>query len=193
MSLYDLLFLLLVLTTLLTLLRATYLGIRGRGGKARRLLRNWCVGAAAYFAIVIAVSLVAPRRVIELHAPLCWDDLCLAVENVQQTAGPAGTTYEVTLRMSSRARQRAQREKNVVAYLTDEHGGRYEPERREGDAPFDTLLQPQQAISVTRHFAVPAQAQVSGVVVTHEGGFPIGWFIIGYDSWFRKPTMVRIP
>jgi len=31
------------------------------------------------------------------------------------------------------------------------------------------------------------------VVFAHEGGFPIAWFIIGYDTWFRKPTLVQLP
>jgi len=196
MNLFDLVFILLFLVTVAALLRAGYLAVRGRSSRVRRLLRNWCVGAAAYFAMVIAVSLLAPRRVIELNTPQCWDDLCVAVEKVEKLEPPPGssrTAYEVTVRMSSRARQRAQREKNVVMYLTDERDGRYEPTPRESDVPFDTLLQPQQAIAVTRRFEVSAETQLRGVVVTHEGGFPIGWFIVGYDSWFRKPAMVRIP
>jgi len=29
-------------------------------------------------------------------------------------------------------------------------------------------------------------------VIRHESGFPIGWFIIGYPTWFGKPEMVRL-
>jgi hypothetical protein len=29
-------------------------------------------------------------------------------------------------------------------------------------------------------------------VVTYEGGFPIGWFIVGYGAWFRKPLMTNL-
>jgi hypothetical protein len=31
-----------------------------------------------------------------------------------------------------------------------------------------------------------------GAVIAHEGGFPIGWFIIGYDTWFRKPPLAPL-
>jgi hypothetical protein len=44
-------------------------------------------------------------------------------------------------------------------------------------------------------FLVPAEAALLAVVIVviaHEGGFPIGWFIIGYDTWFRKPPIVRL-
>jgi hypothetical protein len=27
-------------------------------------------------------------------------------------------------------------------------------------------------------------------VYTHEGGFPIGWFIISEGGWFQKPPIV---
>jgi hypothetical protein len=30
-------------------------------------------------------------------------------------------------------------------------------------------------------------------VIAHEGGFPIGWLIIGYDTWFRKAPLVKLP
>jgi hypothetical protein len=43
-----------------------------------------------------------------------------------------------------------------------------------------------------RTFAVPLSEEPAGVEVTHEGGFPIGWFIIGYDAWFRKPLLLLL-
>jgi len=39
---------------------------------------------------------------------------------------------------------------------------------------------------------VPAKAAEVGVVITHEGAFPIGWFIADYDTWFRKPPVARL-
>ena len=44
----------------------------------------------------------------------------------------------------------------------------------------------------SRSFLVPAEAKDVGLVVAHEGGFPIGWFIIGYGTWFRKPAVVQL-
>jgi hypothetical protein len=45
---------------------------------------------------------------------------------------------------------------------------------------------------VTRSFLVPSDAGEVGAVVTHEGGFPIRWLIIGYDTWFQKPPRVLL-
>jgi len=41
---------------------------------------------------------------------------------------------------------------------------------------------------VCRSFLLPAGAGDVGIVIAHQGGFPIGWFVVGYDTWFRKPT-----
>ena len=53
-------------------------------------------------------------------------------------------------------------------------------------------LGPQESVAVTRTFEVPTNAQELGLVIDHEGGFPIGWFIVGYETWFHKPTIVRL-
>jgi hypothetical protein len=39
---------------------------------------------------------------------------------------------------------------------------------------------------------VPEEAAGVAAVITHEGGFPIGWFIAGYDTWFRKPPITNL-
>jgi hypothetical protein len=53
-------------------------------------------------------------------------------------------------------------------------------------------LQPGESVVLTRHFLLPSDDSGVSAVVTHEGGFPIGWFIIGYDTWFRKPPLIRL-
>jgi hypothetical protein len=47
-----------------------------------------------------------------------------------------------------------------------------------------------ESAAATRTFEVPANTGRLAAVIDHEGGFPIGWFIIGYETWFRKPTIV---
>jgi len=53
-------------------------------------------------------------------------------------------------------------------------------------------LQPGESVEVSRAFFVAKDANQAGIVVTHEGGFPIGWFIIGDDAWFRKPPVMKL-
>ena len=92
---------------------------------------------------------------------------------------------------SSRARRISQRENNLRVYMTDGRDARYDPIDA-APAPFNVLLGPQESVTVRRTFQVPADAKDIGLVITHQGGFPIGWFIIGYDTWFRKPALIEL-
>jgi hypothetical protein len=115
----------------------------------------------------------------------------MTVENVSRKPINAGAAYSVTLRLSSRARRVSQRENGVVVYLTDDRGRRYELIPEASAVPLNVLLRPQESIIATRVFELPADVHEVGLILTHRGGFPIGWFIIGYETWFRKPTIVR--
>jgi hypothetical protein len=192
MSVFDLLFLVSCFTALITLIAAACFVLRREFGPAGRILLKLAAGVGAYFAVVIVVSLLSPRRVFKPGASQCFDDWCIGVEGFRQAPEAGGVAYSVDLRLSSRARRVAQREKNVSVYLTDDHRSRYDPIAASSASPFDVLLQPQESVIVSRSFLVPAQAKSVGLVIAHEGGFPIGWFIIGYDSWFRKPTVVPL-
>jgi hypothetical protein len=82
----------------------------------------------------------------------------------------------------------------MVVYLTDERDERYYPTPENDAVPFSVMLQPQESVIASRSFEVPAYAKIAGLVITHErSGIPISWFIIGYETWFRKPTIVRLP
>lgn len=158
-----------------------------------RILRGYGIGAGVYLGIVVLVSVFSPRRVLNVGDPRCFDDWCIAAESVSRKPAQAGISYIVTLRLSSRARRVSQRENGVIVYLTDDHGHRYDPTPDESDVPLNVLLRPQESFAVTRIFEVPADAHEVSLVIAHAGGFPIGWFIIGYETWFHKPTMVRLP
>jgi len=193
MNIFDLLFIAAFLATTATLLRAAFLAIRGPRVRALVLLRKLGICAATYLGIVILTSLFLPRTVTQMGDPRCFDDWCITVENA--TRRPVGdrVAYLVTLRLSSTARRVSQREKSLAVYLTDDGGRRYNSIPQASDVPFDIQLGPQESVTATRTFEVPAEAQKPGLVITHEGGFPIAWFIVGYESWFRKPALVRLP
>ena len=186
MSPFDLLFIALFLSAVVAMVAAAVQAARGRNAAA--ILQWLAASAAAYFAIVIAVSIVAPRRELALGERQCFDDWCIAVESADRTSGG----YEVALRISSRARRVSQRENNLAVYMTDARGRRYDPLPDAEAAPLNALLGPGQSVVARRRFALPPDAPRPGVVVTHEGGFPIGWLIIGYDTWFRKPPIVPL-
>ena len=195
MSVFDLLFILLFLTTVATLLTAAVLAIRGRGARAARILLVYAICLGVYMSIVFVVGLATPRRVVNLAEDRCFDDWCIAVDKADRTPTPAGISYIVTLRLSSRARRVSQRERGLQVYLTDDRGRRFDPSPDPAATPLDVLLEPGQAVETRRSFSVPSDAREIGVVVAHEGSycFP-GCFIIGDDaSPLHKRAIVRLP
>jgi len=192
MLLTDVVFILLFLTAVGTLLTAGVVAAMGKFERSRRMVRRVLVGAAVYMLVVVVVSLILPRRILSLDEHQCFDDWCVAVAGSERTATPAGLQYRVDLKLSSRARRVAQRENHLALYLSDGSGRRFDPVSQESDVPFNVLLQPGESVVLTRHFLLPSDDSGVSAVVTHEGGFPIGWFIIGYDTWFRKPPLIRL-
>jgi hypothetical protein len=187
-----LLFIVVFLGTIATLLVAAVLAVRGRGRRAVAVQLRLGVFAAVYLGVVILVSLVSPRRVLNVGDDLCWDDWCLAVSNVRRTNADTGVRYVVTFRVSSRARRRAQRGRGSYVYFMDDRGRCYEPVPDPTAVPFDVLLQPQEAVDVTRVFELPTDAHDPVCVMSHGSGFP-AWLIIGDSgSLFHKRTVVRL-
>lgn len=192
MSVLDLLFLGLFIAAAISLVAAVWFALRGQFGRAARVLLRLLVSAGVYMGVVVLVSLVSPRRYLKADATQCFDDWCIGVAEFRRAPEGGGVTYRVDLRVSSRARRVCQRERNVVVYLTDEQGKRYDPIPDASATPIGVLLRPQESAVASRSFLVPAEAKDVGLVIAHEGGFPIGWFIIGYDTWFRKPPVARL-
>src|ERR1700730_9498098 len=74
MSVFDLLFIVVFLATIVTLLVAAVAAVRGRGRRAMAIMLRLGVFAGTYLGVVILVSLVSPRRVLNVGDDLCWDD-----------------------------------------------------------------------------------------------------------------------
>src|SRR5262249_3187114 len=137
---------------------------------------------------------VSPQRSVALGADRCSDDWCIAADSSHRNDDGVRTIYTVSLRVSSRARRIAQRERFVVAYLRDARGWRYDALPDPQAAPFDTLLQPGEAIRTVRRFVVPASATSVGLVIGREGGFNFpGCCIIGDEnSVLHKRAVIRL-
>jgi len=192
MKLADLLFIVLFLATVSTLIAAAWFTLRRRFDRARRILLRLLIGAAAYMAVVIAVSMILPRRVVQMNDPHCFDDWCISVAGFKHAQEDTRVAQTVDLRLSSRARRISQRENHLAVYLIDDRGRRYDPPADASSTPFNVLLGPLESVVVSRRFLAPGDATGVGIVIAHQGGFPIGWFIIGYDTWFRKPPIAKL-
>ncbi|MEP6572300.1 MAG: hypothetical protein ABJD11_06375 [Gemmatimonadota bacterium] len=194
MSLFDLLFLILALLLIGSLIRVLIAVLRGRTTVARRVFIRILQGTVLYFAILLLVSLVSPRRFERIGADRCSDDWCIAV--VSATHGPSehGTHFELTFRLSSRARGINQRERFVVAYLRDAEGHRFDPEPASSSPPFDVVIGPGDSVRITRTFLVPRDATGLGVVITREGGlnFPRCCIIAEDDSFLHRRPIIRL-
>ena len=194
MTIFDLLFIAVCLSTILTLLAAISTAARGRGKDALHILKTLSIGLALYMGAVVLTSLALPRRVFNVGDAVCYDDWCIGVAGVNKQPSSKNTFYTITLRLSSRARRISQRENGIVVYLTTDRGQRFDPIASGTAMPFNVMLQPHDSVTTTRVFEVPADAHIAGLVIAHEGtGVRISWFIIGDPAWFRKPTMVRLP
>ena len=192
MNIFEPLFLLLVLVTTISLGTAAVLALGGSRARAWRILRRLAIGAVVYFGVVIAVSIVSPRRVYKLGDNQCFDDWCIAVVGARHTLTPSGREYDVSLRLSNRARRMPMGERGTVVYLTDQQNRRFDPLPDPAAIPINKVLQPGESIYTTRRFAVASDALQLGLVYTREGGFPIGWLIISEGGWFQKPPIVRL-
>src|SRR5215831_6402049 len=167
MTVFEPLFLLLVLVSLITFVSAAVFAIGGRSARAGRILRRWGIAAAVYFAIVIVVSLLRTTRVYAVGEPQCFDDWCITVASVDRKPTPSATEIDVNLRLTSRARRVPMGERGTLAYLTDADGRRFDPTPDSTQPPFDTVLQPGESRMTIRRFEVPNAARDLALVYAH--------------------------
>jgi len=191
-SIFDLLFIVLLLAAVVTVIAAAIAGIRGHGASAFRMLRNLGICAVLYLATATVVHFLLPLRILTIGDAQCSGDWCITVESVNRPpAAGAVTYYDVVFRVSSSARRVTQREKGLITYLIDNRGRRFDPAPEMSHVPLDVLLEAEQSVTATRTFKIPADAHQLSLVVAHEGGIPMHWFIIG-RSPFDKSTVVRL-
>jgi hypothetical protein len=192
---FDLLFILASLISLVTMAAAAVFAVRGRLPRALKILRLYGICAAGYFAMAVAIAFLKPQRVISIGDPWCFDDWCLTVEKVDRTAGLSQVSYYVELRIFSRARRVTQRANGAWIYLIDDRGRRYSPDPAPSAVPLDALLPPLESATTRRVFHVPPDAHALGLITGHGGPYcgPMDMLIIGSGGClFHKPTVIRI-
>lgn len=194
MTIFDLIFLLALLTSVVTLGLAAIAGFRGRLMQSLRILRTWGIGALVYCACALAVAFFAPQRVIAIGDPWCFDDWCLTVEGVKSSPANGAVSYSADLRISSEARRVSQRALGAWIYLIDDAGHRYAPDSNPTAIPLDVRLGPGESVTTWRTFSVPAGVHHIGLITGHGGPYcGMGVLIIGSGGClFNRPAMIRI-
>ena len=195
MTIFDLLFVIIVLASVATLATVTAIALRGLFRQVVKLLTIYGICLILYLGVIIVVSLASPQRVLAFGENRCFDDWCIAIDEIVRSNSPTKAEYTVSLRVSNRARRVSQRENGLVVYMVDEKGQRYAPAMEASATPFNVLLQPGESIIIPRVFRVSGASGQLVLIVEHEGltRFP-GMFIIGDDSsLFHKPIIVHLP
>jgi hypothetical protein len=195
-TIFDLLFLLTALATLVTLLSALGVAVIGRRALSLRMLGALGIAVAGYLVIGLLVSGMVPQRVIAVGDPWCFDDWCLSVEHATRTVGSSDVTYAVDLRVESRAKRVTQRAAGAWLYVIDDRGRRYAPDPAPSAVPLDVRLAPSESVTTSRVFHVPPDARGLGVITGHGGPYcgVMSFAVIGdAGCLFHKATMIRLP
>jgi hypothetical protein len=191
MTIFEPLFILLFLATVVTLSTATVAALRGQQPRALRILRRLAIGTVFYFAVVLIVAAAAVPPLHRVGETICFDDWCFAVADAKQAPSGSAQRWNVTMRISNRAGRVTMGERYVVVYLTDSRHRRFDPDPASATVPLDSRMEPGHSLDITRTFDLPADAKDVSLVFTHEGGFPIGSLIIGENELFHNATVIK--
>ena len=118
MSVRELLLIALVGWTAIGIVGVVVASVRREWVRVRKGL-IWLVGVwVAYLAVLVATSLLQPRRVVEMGQDQCYDEMCFAVIGVDEVPRYLGLTgygdgsrlIRVTVRVTNRGRGRTESE-----------------------------------------------------------------------------------
>ena len=211
MTIFDLLLILLVLATAVSMLTIAGSLLFRRWKLARRLatvpLSAWII----YLAAGTLIAVLAPQRVLPMGENRCFDEMCFAVTGFERTPtiqSPAGITrahgvyYIVSARVSSRSRGRTQREAGRIGGMVDASGYKYQTSAEgmraiagtEGPLPgLDTEVAPGQSLPTKLVFDVPADIQSPAFTLGTTLRISPARIILDSDEHFlHKPTIVRL-
>ena len=206
MSLFDLLFLVLMATVIITVGRVLYLSIRGRFRPAGKALIRLLLFVVLYILVLVGFSMAQPQTQVPIGVPQCFDDWCITVQQAARqdaigTTRAGGTFWIVTVSVSSRAKGRPQRETDVRVYLTDDGGRRFDVSAAghralEGQGlaglPLTTFVAPSSSFESRLVFDVPKDARHLNLVKTSWSWVPFRLIIADPQSWLHRPTVVPL-
>jgi hypothetical protein len=186
MTVYDVLLIIVVLSSLGGLVVAVVQAFNGNWRGAGETLKALAWGAGLYVATVCLVSLTTKQKVRGLGTPDCNDDWCVTPLSADEKDG----TIRIEFKAWSRARRATQREFGVRPYLVDEAGERFDAYEASGP-PFDQALQPNESFTTVRFYRVNRDAKRLDLVL--RDGFGPDAFVIGASqSLLHKRTVYRI-
>lgn len=201
MTLYELLFIVLFLGTVVAVVGVLVLAATRRMASAAKVLLTTGAVWSLYFAILVVSDATAQQVVIKAGEDHCFDEMCFAVVDNQVSSSrtqPNNMTYAVTVRVTSRSRGRTQAEGGLRARLYTT--GRYVNVSEQAQKEYETMhgktpqlterLAPGESIQSVLVFDVPQVMKRPGLALDH--GFTPGYFVIGESPFFHKPDIFQL-
>jgi hypothetical protein len=206
MTPFDLLFIISFLVTVVAVVRASYLLLRKRMAAAKQTATRLAVFIAIYAVTLVAVSLTTPQKNLRAGEVRCFDEWCITVAGASRQprigdVSASGIFYVVTVQVSSRSRERRQREVDVYTYLTDIRGRRFDVSPAGqgalqgaglAGAPVTSFLDPGGSFESRLAYDVPKDVTDVGFVKTSHGWFPTRLIIGESSSFLHRPTVVQL-
>lgn len=204
MTLFELVFILLFLGSVIGLLLSAFLW---RRGASEQILVGLASVWGVYLTILAITDVFSSQKVFKVGEEQCFDEMCFAVADAQtlpeQSLNPAGPAaarlYVVHVRATSRSRGRTQAEGGLRGRLYD--GGTYIDvseaaqeayAAQNGEGPKLTQkLAPGESILSALVFEVPQNIKHPALTLDH--GFTPGYFVIGESPFFHKPDIHQLP
>jgi hypothetical protein len=206
MSVFDLLFLVSLLGVAVGLVRVIYLAIRARWRAAGKAAAWLLMFIAAYMLVLVGFSMAEPQKEVSIGTLQCFDDWCITVEQASRqdaigTRRASGAFCIATVRVSSRAKGRPQRETDVRVSLIDDRGRRFDVSpagqqalEQQGLAgkPLTSFVDAGGSFESRLAFDVPRDVGQLNLVKTSWGWFPFRLIISDSQSWLHRPTVVPL-
>jgi hypothetical protein len=157
----------------------------------------WIAGVwAVYLAVLVAVSLVQPQRVVAMGQEQCFDDLCFAVLGVDEVPGflirDGSRLVRVSVRVRNRGQGKAESEGLIRAYLVDAQGRRWEESTGVSGVRLTARVAAGDSVVSEPIFKVSSDATGLGLVFTR--GWRQPWVLVigDSDSWLHRRTVVKL-
>lgn len=196
MNLRELLLLALVGWTAIGAVGVTISLLRRERARALRHL-CWIAGVwGIYLAVLVAVSLLQPQKIVAIGKDRCYDEMCFAVTSVEEVPGflihDGSRLVRVSVRISNHALGRTESEKLIRAYLVDAQGRRWEESAAISGVPLTARIAAGNSAVSEPVFKVAKDATGLGLVLTHGWRQP-GVLVIGAsDSLLHRKTVVPL-
>lgn len=168
---------------------------RGERNKVRQGVA-WLLGVwVVYACVLVAVSLLQPRKTVAVGQPQCFDEMCFTVTGVEQVPGfrlrEGQKLLRVRVQVNNHGR-RAQSEKLIRAYLVDSEERRWEQTAGVNGVQLTARVAGGGSVVSEPVFQVPAEVTGLRLVFTH-GWMQPGALVIGdSDSVLHQRTAVAL-